>query len=74
MRWIFIKHQIKVAEEVYYSLYAYMRELWVNFIGNLEYSTQKFLDKTKKYFKNESIRATIKQEKLLKLFWKLLKN
>lgn len=55
-------------QRVYYSSYAYMSELWVNFIGNLEYSTQKLLDKTKKYLKNESIRTTIKQEKLLKRF------
>lgn len=32
-------------QRVYYSSYAYMSELWVNFIGNLEYSTQNFLIK-----------------------------
>ena len=47
-------------QPVYYSEYSYMRELRVDFIGNLEDSTQKFLDKTKKHLENESIKTIIK--------------
>lgn len=35
-------------QPLYYSNYSYMRELRVDFIGNLEDSTQEFLDQTKK--------------------------
>jgi len=47
-------------QPVYYSEYSYMRELRVDFTGNLEDSTQKFLDKTKKHLENESIKTIIK--------------
>jgi len=47
-------------QPLYYSGYAYMRELRVDFYDNLEDSTQKFLDKTKKHLKNESIKTIIK--------------
>ena len=47
-------------QPVYYSEYSYMRELRVDFFGNLEDSTQKFLDKTKKHLENESIKTIIK--------------
>ena len=47
-------------QPIYYSSYAYMRELRVDFFGNLEDSTQKFLDKTKKHLENESIKTIIK--------------
>ena len=42
---------------VYYSEYSYMRELRVNFTGDLEDSTQKFLDITKKYLGDNSIQT-----------------
>lgn len=42
---------------VYYSSYTYMRELWVNFIGNLEYSTQNFLDKTENILRTNQLES-----------------
>jgi len=48
-------------QPVYYSGYAYMLELRVDFNDNLKDSTQKFLDKTKKHLENESIKTIIKE-------------
>jgi len=44
-------------QPVYYSSYAYMRELQVDFTGDLEDSTQRFLDKTKKHLGDDSIQT-----------------
>jgi len=38
----------------------------LDFIGNLEDSTQKFLDKTKKHLENESIKTIIKVGEIAK--------
>ncbi|MDD3320371.1 MAG: universal stress protein [Paludibacter sp.] len=45
---------------VYYSEYSYMRELQVDYSDDLEDSSQKFLNKTRKYLGDESIRTIIK--------------
>ena len=51
-----------IAEQpVYYSSYTYMRELRVDFIGDLRISTQKFLDKVKKHLGDESITTVLKE-------------
>ena len=44
-------------QPVYYSSYAYMRELRVDFTGDLEDSTRKFLDKAKKHLGDDSIQT-----------------
>jgi nucleotide-binding universal stress UspA family protein len=44
-------------QPVYYSSYAYMRELRVDFTGDLEVSTQRYLDKTKKHLGDDSIQT-----------------
>ena len=46
-------------QPVYYSSYAYMRELQVDFSGNLEESTQRFLEKTKKHLGDDSIQIVV---------------
>ena len=48
-------------QPVYYSSYMYMRELQVDVLGDLKKSTQKFLDKTKKYLGVESIQTILKE-------------
>jgi len=48
-------------QPVYYSTYTYMRELRVDIIGDLKISTQKFLDKTKKYLGDDSIKTILKE-------------
>ena len=48
-------------QPVYYSGYAYMRELRVDFYDNLEDSTQKFLDKTKHDLGDKTIQTIIKE-------------
>ena len=46
---------------VYYSSYMYMRELKVDIFNDLKKSTQEFLDKTKKYLGDESIKTVLKE-------------
>ena len=46
-------------QPVYYSEYSYMRELQVDYTGDLEVSTQRFLDKTKKHLGDESIQTIV---------------
>ena len=46
---------------VYYSSYTSMQELKVDVMGDLKKSTQKFLDKTKKYLGDESIQTLLKK-------------
>jgi len=46
-------------QPVYYSTYSYMRELSVDFIGDLKISTQKFLDITKKHLGDASIKTVL---------------
>ena len=53
-------------QPIYYSSYAYMRELQVDYRGNLEVLAQKFLDKTKKHIENESIKTIIKTGEIAK--------
>ena len=48
-------------QPVYYSTYTYMRELRVDILGDLKISTQKFLDKTKKYLGDDSIKTILKE-------------
>ena len=48
-------------QSVYYSTYTYMRELRVDILGDLKISTQKFLDKTKKYLGDDSIKTILKE-------------
>ena len=48
-------------QPVYYSTYTYMRELRVDMMGDLKKSTQAFLDKTKKYLGDESIKTLLKE-------------
>jgi len=44
-------------QPVYYSEYSYMRDLQVDFTGDLEDSTQRFLDKTKKHLGDDTIQT-----------------
>ena len=46
-------------QPIYYSSYAYMRELGVDYTVNLEDSTKKFLDKTKKHLGDDSIQIVV---------------
>ena len=46
---------------VYYSAYTYMRELRVDILGDLLKSTQAFLEKTKKYLGDDSIKTVLKK-------------
>ena len=48
-------------QPMYYSAYDYMRELKVDIIPDLIKSTQRFLDKTKKYLGDESIQTILKE-------------
>ena len=47
-------------QPIYYSSYAYMRELGVDYTENLEESTQRFLAKTKKHLGDDSIQIVVK--------------
>ncbi|MFA6581199.1 MAG: universal stress protein [Paludibacter sp.] len=46
-------------QPLYYSGYSYMRELQVDFTGDLEVSTLKFLAKTKKHLGDDSIQTLV---------------
>jgi len=46
-------------QPVYYSSYAYMRELGVDFTDNLKDSIQRFLEKTKKHLGDDSIQIVL---------------
>ena len=48
-------------QPVYYSTYTYMRELRVDILGDLKKSTQEFLDKSKKYLGDDSIKTVLKE-------------
>jgi nucleotide-binding universal stress UspA family protein len=48
-------------QPVYYSTYTYMRELRVDILGDLKKSTQEFLDKSKKYLGDDSIKTILKE-------------
>ena len=48
-------------QPMYYSAYDYMRELKVDIIPDLIKSTQRFLNKTKKYLGDESIQTILKE-------------
>ena len=48
-------------QPVYYSTYTYMRELRVDIIGDLKKSTQEFLDKSKRYLGDDSIKTILKE-------------
>ena len=48
-------------QPVYYSGYAYMRELRVDIMDDLQKSTQKFLDKVKKHLGDESVKTILKE-------------
>jgi nucleotide-binding universal stress UspA family protein len=48
-------------QPVYYSSYAYVHELRVDFMGDLKESTQKFLDKVKKHLGGELIQTISKE-------------
>lgn len=57
---IILLHVIS-EQPIYYSTYTYMRELRVDILGDLKKSTQIFLDKTKKYLGDESIKTILKE-------------
>jgi len=61
-------------QPVYYSGYAYMLELRVDFNDNLKDSTQKFLDKTKKHLEDESIKTIIKEGEIAKTILETAKD
>jgi len=48
-------------QPVYYSGYAYMRELRVDIMDDLQKTTQKFLDKVKKHLGDESVKTILKE-------------
>jgi nucleotide-binding universal stress UspA family protein len=48
-------------QPVYYSTYTYMRELRVDILGDLKKSTQAYLDKSKKYLGDDSIKTVLKE-------------
>ena len=61
-------------QSVYYSTYTYMRELRVDILGDLKISTQKFLDKTKKYLGDESIKTILKEGEIAETILKTAKE
>ena len=61
-------------QSVYYSTYTYMRELRVDILGDLKISTQKFLDKTKKYLGDDSIKTILKEGEIAETILKTAKE
>ena len=47
-------------QPAYYTDYSHISEFKVDYMGNLEVSTQKFLDKTKKHLGDDTIQTVVK--------------
>jgi nucleotide-binding universal stress UspA family protein len=64
-----------ISEElVYYSDYAYIHELQLDYTENIDNLTQKFLEKAKKELQDESIKIIVQKGDIANTIWETAKE